>query len=103
MTKTEQRKWSVRVTVAGVDVTEWLTERSFSYRSTGNTLADQRGAGIGLARHLIKEGLGSDASVTIFKQLKDDAEPVRDRSYYVYRDQPTRRYPDGIRAEFMGA
>jgi hypothetical protein len=90
MTRTEMRKWTAAVTVAGVDVTDLLDQSYPPNYVTGTGLSDTlkvvTDAAVALAARLIREEYGSDASVTLFKQLKNQPEPVRDRSVYVYRD-----------------
>lgn len=74
------RKWTAEVSVAGQDVSALL-------EYTNDTLKETTSVAVSLATRMIRvEELGSDASVVIFKQLKGDAAPVRDRSVYVYRD-----------------
>lgn len=87
---TETRKWTAAVTVAGQDVTD-LLDQAYPPNYAANTglsdtLKEVTNAAVALAAQLIREGIGSDASVVLFKQLKGQPEPVRDRSVYVYRD-----------------
>lgn len=90
MTQTETRKWTATVSVAGQDWTELLDQSyppNYEDRTgLGDTLKLVTDAAAKLAAKLIHEEYGSDASVQLFKQLKDDSEPVFDRSVYVYRD-----------------
>jgi hypothetical protein len=73
------RKWTVEVAVAGQDCLVVLD-------NVNDTLKDTTAAGIEAARSMIADEQGSDGSVVLFKQLKGDAEPKRDRAVYVYRD-----------------
>lgn len=98
--QTQTRKWTATVSVAGVDVTD-LIEPTRS--ATSDTLAAVRADALAVARRMIAAELGTDASVIISKQLANDDAPVRDRSYYVFRDLPTRRFPDGIVVDYCGA
>lgn len=101
MTKTETRKWTVRVIMDKTDVTDLMVHRT---RMDGSdTIAATAGAGLGLARELIAAGLGGEAEVILFKQLKGDDAPIRDRSYCVWQDRPTRQFSDGIRHQYTGA
>lgn len=79
------RKWTAQVSVGGADFSDLI-----SYRN--DTLKDTTDAAVSAAVELIREELGSDASVILFKQLKGDAEPKRDRSVYVYREDGAIRY-----------
>lgn len=83
---TETRKWTATVSVAGQDVTDLLDLDGLVGGRTNDTLKDTTDRAVRLASQLIREEYGSDASVTLYKQLKNDPEPVRDRSVYVYRD-----------------
>lgn len=75
------RKWTASVSVAGQDVSE-LIELPQS-----DTLRELERAAIALATQCIRvDELGSDASITVYKQRASDDEPVHDRSMYVYRD-----------------
>ena len=90
MSRTTVRKWTATVSVAGQDVTD-LLDQSYPPNwadGTGlsDTLKEVTDAAVALAARLIREEYGSDASVTLYKQLAKDPEPVRDRSLYVYRD-----------------
>jgi hypothetical protein len=78
---TAPRKWTAEVSVAGQDVTSML-----ELPLGTDTLAATTQAAVALATRLIRDELGSDASVWLFKQRRDDAEPIRDRAVYVYRD-----------------
>lgn len=84
------RKWTAQITVAGQDVTDLLDQSPVSVTGEpsglNDTLKDVTAAAVALAGRLINEEYGSDAAVTILKQLAADPEPVRDRSLYVYRD-----------------
>lgn len=93
-------KWSVQVTVGGADFSDVATEKAARVQS--DTLAVVRSAGLQVAREALKEEFGDDASVIVFKQLKDDPAPVRDRSYYLWQDELTRQQPDGIRVQYNG-
>jgi hypothetical protein len=75
------RKWTAQVSVAGQDVTSLIEY------GTSDTLAAVTVEAITLAKRMIRdEEMGSDGSIVIFKQLKGQDEPQRDRSMYVYRD-----------------
>jgi hypothetical protein len=86
-------KWSVQVIVGGVDLSDIAMAKFEARRS--DTLA-------AVAREALLSDFGSDASIIIFKKLAGDDAPIRDRSFYAYRDRPTRREPDGIRFQAMG-
>lgn len=75
--KGEPRKWTAEVSCGGQPV-------AFDYPNS-DTLREVERAAVAAARSAIAREEGSDASVVISKQLKGDAEPVRDRSVYVYR------------------
>jgi hypothetical protein len=77
MNATITRKWTATVSVGGCE---------FPVESNWDTLRETILAGKKVAEDAINEEAGSDACLTIFKQLKGDAEPVRDRSFYGYRD-----------------
>lgn len=97
MTSSQQtRKWTATVSVGGVDLTDLVN------LGNSDTMTEIRNAGLAVAREAIAAGLGSDARVVLYKQLKGDDAPVRDRSWYVYQDTPTRREPFGIRVQAMG-
>lgn len=90
--KRVERKWTATVSVAGQDYSDLL-------ELTNDTLKDTTNAAVALATYLIREQeLGSDASVVLFKQLRGDVEPKRDRSVYVYRD-----FDGTIRTQQSGA
>lgn len=72
------RKWTATVSVAGQDYSDLI-------ELTNDTLADTTSVAVLLAMRLIQDELGSDAGVVLYKQLKGDAQPKRDRSVYVYR------------------
>jgi hypothetical protein len=93
-------KWSVQVIVGGVDLSDIAMAKFEARRS--DTLAAVRNAGKQVAREALLSDFGSDASIIIFKKLAGDDAPIRDRSFYAYRDRPTRREPDGIRFQAMG-
>jgi hypothetical protein len=88
---TETRKWTATVSVAGQDVTDMLDQSYPPNYAAGPGLSDTlktvTDAAVALAARLIREEYGSDASVVLFKQLKNHPEPVHDRSVYVYRDR----------------
>jgi hypothetical protein len=76
---TRPRKWTATLCVAGQEFPAPI--------SAHDTLADQTRVVVAEAASLIRDyEIGSDASVTLYKQLRDDDAPVRDRSVYVYRD-----------------
>jgi Flp pilus assembly protein CpaB len=83
MSTTQTRKWTAQVSVAGQDVTSLV-------RLTHDTLHETAGAAKAVAADLILNGEGSDAAVILFKQLKGDEEPKRDRAWYMYLDDDGR-------------
>lgn len=78
-TTTEPRKWTATITIGDetipADCGQW------------DTLRESTDAALREAREYVKAGFGSEASVTMYKQLKNDAAPVIDRpGGYVYID-----------------
>lgn len=82
-------KWSATITIrskGGHD--ETVTADAPDY----DTLDAMKKAAVFEATQWLRLGLGTDAVVTVFKQLAKDPKPVRDRTFYVYRDERTGQF-----------
>lgn len=82
--RTDTRKWTADVSVGGQSF--GLTADDYADVLCGDTLRDTVARAKTIAESAIEQKVGSDASIIVFKQLKGDSEPVRDRSFYGYRD-----------------
>jgi hypothetical protein len=74
----QPRKWTADVTVGG---------HAVPVEYTNDTLRETIAAAKLAARDAImRDELGTDASLVVFKQLRSDAAPTCDRSLYGFRD-----------------
>jgi hypothetical protein len=76
---TTTRKWTVELSVGGQSI-------PVAYGNSDTLRAVVLAAKDAAYNAIFREEIGSDASLVVFKQLKGDAEPVRDRSFYGFRD-----------------